>query len=104
MPCFPDHSLVGISFGVSIPFILGAFYVEQLKDGWNKLWHLWIKSLFSYAFESLGRILHYPMSYNFRRATMLYSFDYKYYIEHRLAEGNYKDEELDDTDAFVRSR
>ena len=35
---------------------------------------------------------------------MLYSFDYKYYIEHRLAEGNYKDEELDDTDAFVLSR
>jgi hypothetical protein len=35
--------LVGISFALSIPFILVAVYIEWLKDTWKKLRHVWIK-------------------------------------------------------------
>jgi hypothetical protein len=35
--------LVGISFALSIPFILVAVYIEWLKDTWKKLRRVWIK-------------------------------------------------------------
>jgi hypothetical protein len=36
------HSaLVGISFAVSIPFIVLALYIEWIKEKWYKLRHIW---------------------------------------------------------------
>ncbi|KAH8895650.1 hypothetical protein GQ53DRAFT_803904 [Thozetella sp. PMI_491] len=35
--------LFGISLAVSIPFVVGALYVEELKGGWASAWHRWIE-------------------------------------------------------------
>jgi hypothetical protein len=51
-----DCRLVGISFAVSIPFILFAFALDSLKNGWSQVRHFWVKILILPLLHLLSRL------------------------------------------------
>lgn len=48
--------IVGISFAVSIPFILFALALELLKNGWSQFRHFWVKMLILLPLHLLSRL------------------------------------------------